>query len=572
MSRSKPSKSASKKKAPAAKGKPAASKSLAAQSAGPSGSSARALVVALGSPRDTLAALPLVEELVRAGVAVDAVVPAELVAPLTAVEGVTVIPVSELDGLDADVAAARGRKVVSPEATRAFDGLAWPDRARVYDDAINLTESALGAFVTTHVRARRKVGGYYSKAHEWLFVGEAMIFRVAMDEFRDLQLFHLADLARAASWRPWRVPGAEARMPGPAHGTAPALPEGRRIALVPGDDRGTRGWPTTQWAFLARALESAGFVPVVITDPKHAPRGRAIALTTRRGLSAQLDGLSLPDRLAALAACELVIASDGVPAQVAAMSGRPVVGVYGGGARFAEDAPYGAGHVVVQGAPNRPAAVVTVDAVVAAALAKLGQRSSEELVAAARKAQATLWETAMLPDGADPLGGLTYRPLHAAALDADDLLLFAQRSAFAATFRGSGATSLDFLAPLLPADRSAARASLDAIAAQLDPIVAELQRLAGDAAKVPQLALRGDSTTLQSTAAGLSSGLAALARRAESAPLARPVVGWLEWTLKVAPELDLAGTFGLAERAYRQAAHTLAQATASTRALLAKNP
>jgi hypothetical protein len=246
--------------------------------------------------------------------------------------------------------------------------------------------------------------------------------------------------------------------------------------------------------------------------------------------------------------------------------------VYGGGARFAEDAPYGAGNVIVQGAPTRPAAVVTVDAVVAAALAKLGQRSSEELVAAARKAQATLWETAMLPEGADPLGGLTYRPLHAATLDADDVLLFAQRSAFAAMFRGSGATSLDFLAPLLPPDRAAARAGLDAIAAQLDPVVVELERLAADAAKVPQLALRGDHKALTSVTAGLTSGLEALARRTESAPLARPVVGWLEWTLKVAPELDLAGTFALAERAYRQAARTLAQSTASARALFANDP
>jgi ADP-heptose:LPS heptosyltransferase len=571
MSRTKPSKSASKKKAPAAKSKPAASGARAEQAAAPSGPSARTLVVALGAPRDTLAALPLVTDLARAGVAVDAVVPAELAAPLGAVEGVTVLAVKDLEGLDADVAAARARKERSPEAERAFAELAWPDRARLYDDAVNVTESAMGAFVTTHARARRKVGGYYSDAHEWLFVGEAMIFRVALDDFRDLQLFHLADLARAASWRPWRTPAPDARMPAPAFGTSPALPEGRRVALVPGDDRGTRGWPTTQWAFLARALETAGFVPVVLTDPKHAPRGRAIALTTRRGLAAQLDGLSLPDKLAALAACEIVIASDGAPAQIAAMSGRPVVGVYGGGARFAEDAPYGAGNVVVQGAPTRPAAVVTVDAVVAATLAKLGQRSSEELVAVARKAQATLWETAMLPDGADPLGGLTYRPLHASSLDADDLLLFAQRSAFAATFRGSGTTSLDFLAPQLPSDRAAARASLDAIAAQLDPIGAALERLAVDAAKIPQLALRGDRATLESTAAGLTSGLEALARRAESAPLARPIIGWLEWTLKVAPELDLAGTFALAERAYRQAAHTLAQSTSAVRALLAKD-
>jgi hypothetical protein len=297
-----------------------------------------------------------------------------------------------------------------------------------------------------------------------------------------------------------------------------------------------------------------------------------VALATKRGNAALLPALEGGELLGLLGRVDAVVTSAGELAQVAAASGRPVVGVYGGGARFAESAPYGPGNLVVQGPPSRPAQSVPVEPVLIATLERLGMRPRAELASAAQRAQLTVWETSLLPEGADPLGGLTYRPVHQESLGVDDLLLFAMRGAFAAAFRGSGSVDLSFLSPTIPANRMSTTLSLTAYSSRITAMREALDRLATEAAKVPAILARGDMSTLGAVGKTLTEGLERLTRDAESFPLARSVVGQLDWTLRLAPVLAPIDTFAFAERAYRISSYVLGTAIDALRALLAPSP
>jgi hypothetical protein len=105
---------------------------------------------------------------------------------------------------------------------------------------------------------------------------------------------------------------------------------------------------------------------------------------------------------------------------MAAAVGTAVVGLYGANAFYRETAPWGEGHVVLQaGRPDAPEPMsnLPVRIVMAVVMNRLGRATRLHLQNELAGAQATAWETAWLPTGLDPLGGITYRPLHAAKTD-----------------------------------------------------------------------------------------------------------------------------------------------------------
>ena len=65
--------------------------------------------------------------------------------------------------------------------------------------------------------------------------------------------------------------------------------------------------------------------------------------------------------------------------------------------------------------------VIPVEAVVAGALDRLARRPASALASTLEGTPVAAWETRMLPEGTDPLGGVAYVPRHAATFESNTL-------------------------------------------------------------------------------------------------------------------------------------------------------
>jgi heptosyltransferase II len=108
--------------------------------------------------------------------------------------------------------------------------------------------------------------------------------------------------------------------------------ERRRVALVPGGGRNVmresavRRWPTTHYAEVARAFSAEGAEVVLVGDASDdwvRPSFAGIPVTDRIGAT------TLPETLALLGSCDLVISHDTGPMHLARLAGAPLVALFG---------------------------------------------------------------------------------------------------------------------------------------------------------------------------------------------------------------------------------------------------
>jgi ADP-heptose:LPS heptosyltransferase len=413
----------------------------------------RTLVIQLGRLGDVIQTTPLLAELRGASALpraplgpanstaiadeVDTLVLRSAHEPLlgfSAVANIITIP-DALKPLDDAIACGFQQGKIPAEARELLADL----QLRPYNRIINASHAPLGCWLAGVIPCTdpdARYGGVI-RDRECLYLGRASAYRIAMLQFREHNLFNLVDLLRAAHGavppihRPCLYANRSSEL-------SYALPAGQKVALNPGASEPARCWPAENFAHIAEALSAAGFTPLLVGAPSDRGLCEKIQSTARIPISNFAGRTTIPEMARLLARCDLLVSADTGAAHLAAAVGTTVVGLYGATAWFAETAPYGDNHLILQTPFNAPMSTISPDAVLAAALNRLNRLSASELQHELLRQNQSAWETSIQPpshssDG-DPLGGLVYRPLHQDSLAPSELLAQSLRTAFAAEF------------------------------------------------------------------------------------------------------------------------------------------
>jgi Glycosyltransferase family 9 (heptosyltransferase) len=348
-----------------------------------------------------------------------------------------------------------------------------------------------------------------------------------------------------------------------------ALPTGPKVALNVGASETGRQWPAEYFAMLAGGLAARGFAPILVGAPSDRRACAAVQAASCMVLPSFAGKTSIPEMARLLAESELLVSADTGAAHIAAAVGTKVVGLYGSTAYFAETSPYGAGHLILQTRIGAPMSALAVDTVLAAALNRLGRLNDLGLRRELAPRGQAAWETDFLPPGADPLGGLCYRPLHRQSWTVDDLFTRALRHAFAREFCGvSGRLPLGDLwgaSCSAGGDSAHTRSQYSALRQNADSLARALEQMHAAAATCAEMSTQRDSRSgIGRIAAKLTNGLDGLKSLTEKAEWAafRPVVHYLDWRLRMMPILAPKDTFACHAREYRTAANLLLVANA----------
>jgi ADP-heptose:LPS heptosyltransferase len=521
---------------------------------------ARSLVIQLGRLGDVVQTTPLLGELAAVGDEVDVIVLHSAHAALVgcpAVANIITIP-DALKPLDDAIACGFAHGEIPAEAGELLDDLQLP----LYDRVINASHAPLGCWLAGAIACTNRNARYGGviRDGECLYFGEASVYRVAMLQFREQNSFNLVDLIRAA-------PGIAAPSETPycyANQSTEllfALPSGRKVALNPGASESVRRWPVENFARLAESLAAAGFIPLLVGAPGDRELCEKIRSVARVPIPNFAGRSNIPEMAALLARCELLICGDTGAAHLAAAAGTTVLGLYGATAWFAETAPCGSGHLVLQAPPNAPMSSISVDAVAAAALNRLGCLSVTDLRGKLNEQNQSAWETLLQPASPhDPLGGVAYRPVHRDSFTPDELYARSLRQTFAAEFLTPASLSRQTQPP---------SASAQGPSALLGQILDHMQTLAdGCAASTGTLVAPAEAEAETETAASALIAAMERIRELSAEPVWKrfsPVIHNLDWQLRMLPQQSPEATFRSYAQAYASASRILENANAARR-------
>jgi ADP-heptose:LPS heptosyltransferase len=505
----------------------------------------RTLVIQLARLGDVIQTTPLLAELNTAGDEVDVLVLRSAHEPLlgfSAVANIITIPGS-LKPLDDAIACGFPDGEIPAEAHDLIADLQLPH----YDRIINASHAPLGCWLAAAIpcaNPNARYGGII-RDRECLYLGPANSYRVALLQFREQNLFNVADLLRAAhgaalpNLRPCLYANRCADLP-------LALPVGRKVALNPGASEVARCWPAGNFVRLAEALSAAGFAPLLVGAPSDRELCERIRCAAGVAISNFAGRTTIPEMATLLAGCELLISADTGAVHLAAAVGTTVLGLYGATAWFTETAPYGDYHLILQTPLNAPMSTISVDSVLAASLNRLGRIPADELSRELRRQNQSAWETLIQSpsngtDG-DSLGGLMYRPLHRDALTSDEFFAQALRDAFAS----------EFVAPNVRLDSCATTS--------LTQIFEHMQTLAISCVELTRTG--SASNEISSAAQALIATMEKL-RGLAAEPAWRPfspIIHKLDWQLRILPQQQAEQTFHAHANAYASAARILRRA------------
>ncbi len=345
------------------------------------------------------------------------------------------LPASTVVSLGAEVAAAAraGRRPTS------IGGLLVGADAAPRDRVINVSHGPLASFLAGALPARHREGPTLTDGGEKLYLGPWHVYSLAMLDFRGANSFNLVDLYRCGA-PAGRIPVAGDRphlRPSPR--LEVALPPSPRVAINPGTSDPRRRWPGEHFARLAQRLAAAGIAPILVGSEADRPICAAVAAACDRAPLDLTGRLSVAEQARLFQLVDLVVSNDTGAVHIAAAVGAPVLGVYGGSSLFRETAPWSEGHWVLQ-APALGSTEgmerLSPELVALAVEVRLGRRDRAELRERLVADGVAAWETRFLPPGADPLGGLDYRPLHDPGSDREHAVAGALRTAIARAFRG----------------------------------------------------------------------------------------------------------------------------------------
>jgi hypothetical protein len=385
-----------------------------------------------------------------------------------------------------------------------------------------------------------------------LYRGAASAYRIALLHFREQNLFNLVDLIRASpgvaptNIRPRLYANQAAEL-------SFALPAGHRIALNPGASESARCWPAENFARLAEVLSAAGFVPLLAGAPSDRDVCEKIEAAAKIPIPNFAGRTSISEMATLLARCDLLVSVDTGAAHVAAAVGTTVVGLYGATAWFAETAPYGDDHLILQIPLNTPMSAISVDSVLSAAQNRLGRLPVTELCRQLCRENQSAWETSIEPSQAsDQLGGLHYRAIHGNSSTRSQVFARCLRQAFAAEFL----TPCEIL-QAKQSEESDAHTICDSLAQILDL----MQTVANLSAESIRKGITSDET--QAVARELISAtekIRSLGENPEWKALSS-VIHNLDWQLRMLPVQSPESIFRSHARAYRSAARILRRAS-----------
>jgi ADP-heptose:LPS heptosyltransferase len=514
----------------------------------------RTLVIQLGRLGDVVQTTPLLGELAACGAQVDVLVLHSTHTALLGFSAVAnIITISDsLKPLDDAVACGFPCVAIPDEAYELVADLELP----IYDRVINASHAPLGCWLAGAISCKDPDGRYGGviRDGECLYFGDASAYRVAMLNFREQNLFNVLDLIRAATGT--APPSAMPRTYTNQSIELPfALPFGRKVALNAGASEPARCWPVTNFARLGECLAAAGYVPLLVGAPADRERCEKIRSAAGVVIPNFVGRTTIPEMAKLLAGCELLICGDTGAAHLAAAVGTTVLGLYGSAAWFAETAPYGNNHLVLQTPLNAGMCAISLDAVISAALNRLGRLSIAELRHRLGADNQSAWETLMQPPSShDPLGGLTYRPIHCDSRAPDELFAPFLRQAFAA----------EFVMPASPSRRTEPRsAEPQCLRDLLGQILNHMQTLAEGCAESTRT--RADSLEAETAASALIATMERL-RELSAEPewkYFRPVIHNLDWQLRMLPQQSPEATFRSYGQAYASAGRVLSRAIAS---------
>jgi len=199
---------------------------------------------------------------------------------------------------------------------------------RDFDALLCLQASWRANWLYPFIKARRKIGYSADRARDLqrLFVRERIDGAAPhlVDGF--LQFAESLGMPRPGSAQ-WGLSVQKAA----ADWASTALPHGPFIALSPCASKAERDWPMERYCDLLRELHTRGLGPVVLLGGNSA-RERLAAASIAVGVPAPVTNLmgttTLPQLVAALARCRLLISPDTGAVHIANALGRPVVGLY----------------------------------------------------------------------------------------------------------------------------------------------------------------------------------------------------------------------------------------------------
>lgn len=218
-----------------------------------------------------------------------------------------------------------------------------------YDIAVDLHGLFKSGIVMHYARAKRKIAPSYAREFSWFFCGERAgkmrrtrhAAEQAMDTLDYLGLKRPADGGGIASFKPVDV----------------QLPPGKtHIAFAPVSRWVTKNWPVSKFAELAKLLSSEikDLALLVVGGNGDYSVGEEIAAAAPDNVTNLCGKTSIPESIAMLGKCDLLIANDTGPVHMAAAAGTRCLVIFGP-TRPDWTGPYGKGHrVIMQNLPCQP--------------------------------------------------------------------------------------------------------------------------------------------------------------------------------------------------------------------------
>jgi ADP-heptose:LPS heptosyltransferase len=230
-----------------------------------------------------------------------------------------------------------------------------PELAEDYDSVINLTSNETGAFFSSGVRGKNR-SGFYAGPPQLRVKGDWAKYLFASQKDRQMNLFNLVEIQMGMAGVALRpVPHYVTVCPGEMDHAQDLLDEngyaakGRLIAIQLGASKLHRAWPIDSFASLADSLLKKPDMEIVLLGSAAERELSSAFLSRVSGPVIDLVGKTqMGDLPGLLKACDLLVSNDTGSIHVAAAVGTRALGIYFSTAYFAETAPYGEGHVVLQ--------------------------------------------------------------------------------------------------------------------------------------------------------------------------------------------------------------------------------
>jgi len=241
----------------------------------------------------------------------------------------------------------------------------FPELEETYDIAVNLAYDFGPAKICYNVKAGTRYGRISSKQDEIRLLGDWMKYLFSIIHNRIYNLFNMYDLfARTGGIPNKKIQGyleidnPEQRRKevasllaenGSTIESKKGIKKGTRVAFQMGASEPIRAWEIETFAELGAILtRNPGLEVVLIGSPNEAELGERFLSMVDFPVVNLIGKTGIPDLPVVLESCDLLVSNDTGPVHIAAAVGTRVLGIYFASAYFAETAPYGEGHVVVQ--------------------------------------------------------------------------------------------------------------------------------------------------------------------------------------------------------------------------------